>query len=391
MRKFLGIIAAASVAFTAQVATAEEPPIKIGLVMTYSGPFATYGHQADLGVDTFLKANGNMIAGRKIEIIRKDDTGLAPDVAKRMAQELAVRDKVDFILGGCWSPNALASADVVTEAKIPFFILVAATSGIPAKSPFFVRNSFSTAQTSYIMAKWSIKKGYKKGYNALADYVLGIAAGQTFKKEMEAEGGEVVGEVRMAPGIPEYTPYMQRIKEAKPDIIQLVLPSGDQAVTFVKTYAAMGLLKDGIHLLAADVTEKGSVLELGDFMVGTYNISWYESYATNPENQKFVSSYKQVTSGDADPGFVSLNTYDALNMVKFAVEAQQGKTDGEKTMALVRGHHFMTPRGEIAIDAKTGEIAEDFHIREIVKDNDKTAFKELETFHLVRDPNLPAE
>lgn len=388
MRKIFGTLAVAALGLMTGSAFADEPPLKIGLIMTYSGPFATYGHQADLGVETYMKAHGDTIAGRKIEIVRKDDTGLAPDVSKRVTQELAVRDKVDVIFGGCWSPNALASAPVVTEAKIPFFIIVAATDGIPAKSPYMVRLSSPVSVPVYTMGKWAAEKmGWKTGYSAVADYVLGTAGAQAFRQGVEAGGGKVIGEVRIPVNNPDFTPFVQRIKEARPQVVQLFLPAGALAEGFLKSYHDIGLQKDGINLVTGPVSETQPMETLGSYVEGVYSGgNWIEDN-DSAANQEFLKAFHAVAGADSHPGFVAMDIWDALNITRQVVEDQKGKVDPEKTMSLLRGHQFVSPRGPIAFD-QNGEIVQNVYLRQAVMENGKMVMKTLDTQQMVKAPTL---
>jgi branched-chain amino acid transport system substrate-binding protein len=388
MRKILGIAAAAALIATAGIARADEPPLKIGIIMTYSGPFATYGHQADLGIEAYLKAHGDTIAGRKIVFIKKDDTGLAPDVSKRVTQELAVRDKVDIIFGGCWSPNAFASAPVVTAAKIPFFIIVAATDGIPAKSPYMVRLSQPVSVPVYTMGMWaSEKKGWKVGYSAVVDYVLGTAGAKAFLAGMTAGGGKVIGEVRIPVSNPDFTPYVQRIKEAHPQVVQLFMPAGALAEGFVKAYHDIGLMKDGINIVTGPLSETQPTETLGDYVEGIYTAgNWIEDNNT-PANQEFLKAFRAAVGADANPGFVAMDIWDALNITRQVIEEQHGKVDPDKTMSLLRGHQFTAPRGPIAFD-QNGEIVQNVYLQQAVKENGKMVMKTVETLPMVKAPAL---
>ncbi|HEX4112354.1 MAG TPA: ABC transporter substrate-binding protein [Stellaceae bacterium] len=388
MQKILGIAMAAMLIVTAGAARAEAPPLKIGVIMTYSGPFATYGHQADLGIETYIKAHGDTIAGRKIEIIRKDDTGLAPDVSKRVTQELAVRDKVDIIFGGCWSPNAFASAPVVTAAKIPFFIIVAATDGIPAKSPYMVRLSQPVSVPVYTMGMWaSEKKGWKVGYSAVVDYVLGTAGANAFRAGMTAGGGKVIGEVRIPVSNPDFTPYVQRIKQAHPQVVQLFMPAGSLAEGFVKAYHDIGLMKDGINIVTGPLSETQPTETLGDYVEGIYTAgNWIEDN-NSPANQEFLKAFRAAVGADAHPGFVAMDIWDALNITRQVVEEQHGKVDPDKTMSLLRGHQFTAPRGPIAFD-QNGEIVQNVYLQQAVKENGKMVMKTVETLPMVKAPAL---
>lgn len=386
MTKLFVWSAATMLAVTAaSPAIATTEPLKIGLVMTYSGPFSTYGHQADLGIQTYIKAHGDTIAGRKIDIIRKDDTGLAPDVAKRDAQELVTRDKVDLIFGGNWSPNAFASIPVVNEAKIPFFIIVAATDGIPAKSPYMVRVGLSLSAPSYTVGEWAAKRGWKTGYNAVADYILGTAAANAFAKGMEAGGGKIIGEVRIPVGNPDFAPYVQRIEAAKPNVVQLFLPAGAMAEGFVKTYHDIGLENKAINLLSGDLSETQPTNTLGDYVDGIYTSTFYIDDNNSPANQVFLKAFHAVAGADEYPGFVALEVYDALNITDEVMTEMHGKMDAAKMMSLLRNHQFISPRGPIAFD-KDGEIVENWYLRHAELLNGKMEMKLVQTFNMVHAP-----
>lgn len=378
-------VAAALIMFAVAGADAEEPPLKIGVVMTYSGPYAFNGHQVDLGIAAEIKAHGDTIAGRKIEIIRKDDTGLAPDVAKRAAQELVTRDHVDVIFGGCWSPNALSSIPVVNAAKIPFFIVIAVTDGVPAKSPYMIRISSSASVPSYLMGAWAAKRGWTKGYNAVADYVLGTTAANAFTKGMEENGGKIVGEVRLPVGNPDFTPYIQRILVAQPQVVQLSLPSGFIAEDFVKIYHNVGLFDRGINLISGDITETKPVNELGDYVNGLYDISFYVSDNKSAANAEFTKAFHDVPGATGNPGFVALTGYDSLYVLRQALEKQKGKSDSTALMQALRGHQFISPRGPIAYD-EHGEIIENWYLRHVERIDGKMAMTPIATFPMVHAP-----
>jgi branched-chain amino acid transport system substrate-binding protein len=389
MRKLFTVALAAPLLLTGGIAQADEPPLKIGVVMTYSGPFATYGHQTDIGIATWLKAHGDSIAGRKVEFIRKDDTGLAPDVSKRVTQELAVRDKVDVIFGGCWSPNALSAAPVITAAKIPYFIIVAVSDGIPQTSPYMVRLGLPVSVPVYSMGKWATEtKGWKTGYSAVPDYVLGTAASKAFRAGFEGGGGKWMGEVRIPVNNLDFTPYVQRIKEAHPQIVQLFLGAGAPAEGFVKAYYNIGLAKEGINLVSGSLSETQPINTLGDYVDGIYiGTNWIDNN-DSLENQAFLKALHETEGQAFNPGFVAMEMWDALNIAKEVVEAQHGKLDPDKAMALIHGHQFTSPRGPIAFDGQ-GEIVQNIYLQHVVKLDGRMEMQVVQTLPMVKVPNLP--
>jgi branched-chain amino acid transport system substrate-binding protein len=387
MRRVLGIAAAAALVAAASTAGAAEPPLKIGVIMTWSGPFATYGHQADLGIQTYMKKFGDTIAGRKIEIIKKDDTGPHPDVAKRDAQELVTRDHVDMILGGDWSNDALASVPVANEAKIPFLLMVAATDGIPAKSPYMARFSQSISAPNYTIGKWAAEQGWKVGYNAVVDYIFGAAAARAFDKGMTAGGGKIIGEVRIPVGNPNFVPYVQRIEDANPQVINLSLPAGSMPEGFVKAYHEIGLLKKGIKLVTGPLSETQPTETLGDYVAGIYDASNWIVDNKTPANQAFLKTFREIAGAGTYPGFVAMDLYDALNVTRQIVEKEHGKLVPDQFMALLCNHQFTSPRGPIAFD-KDGEIIQNMYLRHAVLVNGKLEMKLIETIPMVHAPTF---
>ncbi len=389
MRKRFGIALAAVLFRLAGIAQADEAPLKIGVIMTYSGPVAAYGHQADIGIASWLKAHGDTIAGRKLEFIRKDDTGLAPDVSKRATQELAARDKVDVIFGGCWSPNALASAPVVTAARIPFFIIVAATDGIPQKSPYMVRVSLPVSVAVYSTGKWATEtKGWRTGYSAVPDFALGTAAAKAFRAGFEAGGGKLLGEVRVPVNNLDSTPYVQRIKEARPQIVQLSFGAGTPAEDFVKAYHNMGLAKEGINLVSTPLSVSQPTNTLGDYVEGIYIVSNWIADNDTPENQAFLKALHDTQGPTFNPGNVAMQMWDALNITKQVIEAEHGNVDPDRVMALIHGHQFTSPRGPISFDGQ-GEIVQNIYLQHVVKADGRMEMQLVQTLPMVKTPSLP--
>src|SRR2546425_7068091 len=230
--------------------------VKLGLVGEFSGPFAEYGQQIYGGMKAYMKQHGDTVAGKKIEVVQRDTTGPAPDVAKRLAQELVTRDNVDFLVGFGLTPNALAVAPVATEAKKPMIIMNAATSIITPKSPYIVRVSMTLPQITEPMAIWAAKNGIKKVYTVVSDYGPGLDAEKAFTEAFKAAGGEIVGSIHTPLQNPDFAPFIQRVKDAKPEAVFLFLPSGEKGIAFIKGHAERGLAQAGLKLIATgDITE----------------------------------------------------------------------------------------------------------------------------------------
>ena len=342
--------------------------VKLGLIAEFSGPFAQYGQQIYGGMKTYMKLHGDTVAGKKIEVIQKDVGGPAPDVAKRLAQELVTRDKVDFLVGFGLTPNALAVAPVATEAKVPMIVMNAATSIITTKSPYIARLSMTLPQITQPIAVWAAKNGIKKVYTVVADYGPGIDAEGAFIKAFKEGGGEIVGSVRTPLQNPEYAPFVQRVKDAKPDAIFLFLPAGEQGIAFMKGYKERGLAEAGIKLIATgDITDDGVLEAMGDPTLGLITSFHYSAAHDSPENKAFVKAYGEVNGTKLRPNFMAVGGYDGMAAIYEALKKTGGSTDAEKVMAALKGLKLASPRGPLTIDPDTRDPIQTVYIRKVEK------------------------
>lgn len=387
MRKtILGAALALAAAFASPAAGAAGHTIKVGILAEMSGTFADFGQQITNGAKAYMKQHGDTVAGRKIELVIRDTTGPAPDVAKRLAQELVVKDEVDFIAGFGLTPNALAVASIATEAKKPTIVMNAATSVITARSPYIVRTSFTLAQVTEPMAQWAHRNGVRKVYTVVADYGPGHDAEATFKKTFAKLGGEVVGEARVPLKNPEFSPFVQKVKDARPEAVFVFVPAGELAVGFMKAYRERELAKAGIRLLSTgDVTEDGVIDALGDNALGVISTHQYSMAHDSPENKAFLAAYAQVAPQQR-PNFMAVGGYDGMAAVYEVVRRLDGNVDGDKAMGVLRGLKIASPRGPIQIDADTRDIVQNVYVREVRKVGGKLYNVEFDHFPAVRDP-----
>jgi len=379
------------VAVTAMLAGAglaqAQGVIKLGLVAEFSGPFAQYGQQIYGGMKTYMKLHGDTVAGKKIEVIQKDVGGPAPDVAKRLAQELVTRDKVDFLVGFGLTPNAMAAAPIATEAKVPMVIMNAATSIITTKSPYIARVSMTLPQITQPIAVWAAKNGIKKVYTVVAEYGPGIDAENAFIKAFKEGGGEIVGSVRTPLQNPEYAPYIQRVKDAKPDAVFLFLPAGEQGIAFMKGYTERGLAEAGIKLIATgDITDDGVLEAMGEPTVGLITSFHYSAAHDSPENKAFVKAYAEVNGTKLRPNFMAVGGYDGMAAIYEALKKTGGSADGEKVMAALKGMKLQSPRGPIMIDPDTRDVVQTVYIRKVEKTPGGLYNIEFERFADQKDP-----
>ena len=311
MFKRILIIGLAGVAMVAASARAEDT-LKVGLVAPFSGPFADYGKQIETGIKVFMHQHGDTMAGKKIEVIVRDTTGPAPEIAKRLAQELVVRDQVDFLAGFGLTPEAMAVADIATQAKKPMIVMNAAASAVTTKSPYIARFSMSLPQIVAPLATWASKNGIKKVFTLVSDYAPGIDLETAFKKFFTELGGEVVDSLRVPLKSPEFAPYVQRIKDAKPDAVFVFVPAGEQGIGFMKAFQERGLAEAGIKVIATgDITDEHVLDAMGPAATGMVTTFHYSAAHPSTENQTFLKLYYEVTWGASGrANFMTVAGYD---------------------------------------------------------------------------------
>lgn len=378
--------AALAAAFACASAFAAGNTIKVGVIAEMSGTFADFGQQITNGAKAYIRQHGDTVAGKKIELIVKDVTGPAPDLSKRLAQELVVKDEVDFIVGFGLTPNAMAVASISTEAKKPTVIMNAASSVITTRSPYIVRTSMTLPQVTAPMAQWAYKSGVRKAYVVVADYGPGHDAEKAFKTAFGKAGGAVVGEVRVPLQNPEFGPFVQRVKDAKPEAVFVFMPAGELAIGFMKAFNERGLGKAGIKLLTTgDLTEDGIIEALGDISLGVISTHHYSMAHESPENKSFLAAYAQV-AGAQRPNFMAVGAYDGMAAIYEVVRKLNGNIDGDKAMAVFKGMKFKSPRGPFEIDAETRDIVQTVYVREVKKVGGKLYNVEFDQFPAVKDP-----
>lgn len=381
-------LTAATLACSGVMAPAHaQDTLRIGLIATYSGPYADYGRQFDSGVALYLKEHGGKIAGRSVEIIKKDTAGPAPDAAKRIAQELIVRDKVNLLTGLDFSPNAYAVGAIATQAKIPTLVMNAASSGITTSSPFVARLSFTVQQVTDPMARWLLKQGIKEVYTVVADYASGQDAETAFKKAFTAGGGKVVGEVRTPMSNPDFSAYVQRIKDAKPQAAFFFFPSGVMPPAFLKVWKERGMEAAGVKLFATGEATDDSFLDAtGDVALGLITSHHYSYVHPSAKNQKFVKDFEAQFGTAMRPNYFAVTAYDAMAAIDLALTKTKGDLSGDKIMEAFRGLSFESPRGHIEIDPATRDIVQTVYIRKTERAGGKLVNVEFDKYDRVKDP-----
>src|SRR5215470_3241539 len=374
-----GAVIAASVAIGSARA---EDSVKIGLILPMTGGQASTGKQIDNAIKLYMKQHGDTVAGKKIEIILKDD-GAVPDKTKTAAQELIVNDKVNFIAGFGVTPAALAAAPLATQGKIPEVVIAAGTSIITEKSPYIVRTSFTLPQSSTIIGDWAVKNGIKKVATLTSDYAPGNDALASFKEHFTAGGGEIVEEVKVPLANPDFAPFLQRMKDAKPDAMFVFVPAG-QGGNFMKQYAERGLDKAGIKVIGpGDVMDDDLLNDMGDAALGTVTAHIYSAAHPSAMNKEFVAAYKKDFGNR--PGFMAVNGYDGIHLIYEALKKTGGKTDGDALVEAMKGMKWESPRGPISIDPETRDIVQNIYIRKVEKVDGELYNVEFQTFDAVKD------
>jgi branched-chain amino acid transport system substrate-binding protein len=380
-------IALAALALLIAGGALAQEPVRIGVVAPFSGVAADYGKQMEAGMKAWLKMNGDTINGRKVQLIVRDTTGPNPEIAKRLAQELVTRDNVDFLAGFGFTPEALAVAPIATEAKKPMIVMNAASSVVTTRSPYIARFSMSLPQVSAPMATWAAKNGIRKVYTLVADYAPGIDSETAFKAAFAAAGGTVVDSVRVPLRNPEFAPFVQRIKDAKPEAVFMFVPAGEQSIAFMKAFEERGLAQAGIKVIATgDLTDDDVLQSMGEPVMGVITSHHYSAAHDSPENKAFVKAFREVAKDLARPNFMAVGGYDGMAAMAEVVKKLGAKIDGDQAMEILKGYKAMSPRGPIAIDPATRDIVQTVYIRRVQKVGGEYFNVEFDKFPDVKDP-----
>jgi branched-chain amino acid transport system substrate-binding protein len=382
-RTLLQTATLAAAALLGLTAHAQDNTFKIGLLLPMTGPFASTGKQIDAAVKLFIAQNGSTIAGRKVEVILKDDTS-TPDVTRRLAQELVVNDKVNVLAGFGLTPLALATAPIATQSKTPLVVMAAATSSITEASPYIIRTSFTLPQAAVGIADWAPKNGIKKVVSLVTDFGPGIDAEKFFKDRFTFNGGQVTETLRVPLRNPDFAPFLQKVRDAKPDALFVFVPSGAGAA-LMKQFAERGLDKAGIKLIGTgDVTDDDILNAMGDVAVGVVTSHHYSASHNSPLNKKFVEAFSKANNG-LRPNFMAVGGYDGMRVIYEAAKVTKGGS-GEALLNAMKGQIFESPRGPIFIDAQTRDVVHNIYIRKVEKVNGQLYNQEFETIKDVKDP-----
>ena len=390
MRKSVVVLSAILAASSAGVLTLSsaqaQDTVKIGLIMAYSGQFADTAAQMDNSIKLYIKQHGDTVAGRKIEIIRKDTGGPNPDVAKRLAQELIVRDKVDVLAGFTLTPEAFGAADVSAEAKKFMVVMNAATSAITTRSPYVARTSLTIPQLENTLGAWAAKSGVKKAYTMVSDYGPGIDAETWFQKGFKGAGGDIVGAVRMPVANPDFSAFVQRAKDLNPEAIFVFIPGGAQPPAFMKALAERGMDSKTVKVMGqGEITMDDNALKtMGDAALGIITVFHYGWEHKSKMNDDFVKAYNAEFK--RNPDVFSIGGWDGMHLIYEALKKTGGKADGDSLIAAAKGMKWESPRGPISIDPDTRDIVQTVYIRKVEKVGAAVQNVEFDKVENVKDP-----
>jgi branched-chain amino acid transport system substrate-binding protein len=385
LRTLVGSGALAATLLAAAPAYAQGT-VKIGLIMPYSGQFADTATQMDNAIKLYVKQHGDTVAGRRIEFIRKDTGGIAPDVAKRLAQELVVRDNVDILAGFVLTPNAMAAADVSAEAKKFMVVMNAATSIVTTKSPYMVRTSVTPPQLNETFGTWAHKSGLRKIYTMVSDYGPGHDAEGAFHRAFREAGGEIVGSVRFPVANPDFSAFVQRAKDLNPEGIYIWVPGGVQPAAVGKTLAERGIDPKKTRILGqGELTEDEARRSMGDASIGIITVYHYDHNHDSALNRAFVKAFN-AEYGGRNPNIYAIGGYDGMHLIYEALKKTGGKTGGEALVAAAKGMRWESPRGPISIDPETRDIIQTVYIRRVDKVGGQLVNVEFDKIENVKDP-----
>jgi branched-chain amino acid transport system substrate-binding protein len=366
------------------VAWAQEV-FKIGLILPMTGQSASTGKQIEAAARLYMAQNGSTVAGRKIELIIKDDGGV-PDATKRMAQELVVNDKVGVLSGFGLTPLALATAPIATQSKTPMVVMAAATSSITEASPFIVRTSFTLPQCAVAMGDWAPKNGFKRVVTLVSDYGPGIDAERYFKERMQLNSAQVLESLRVPLRNPDFAPFLQKVRDLKPDAVFVFVPSGAGAAV-MKQFVERGMDKAGIKLIGTgDLTDDDQLNDMGDGALGVVTAHHYSAAHPSALNKKFVEAFKKANNG-LRPNFMAVGGYDGMRVIYEALKnTKGGQGGGEAMLAAMKGQIFESPRGQIYIDAQTRDVVHNMYLRKVEKKDGQLYNVEFDVIKDMKDP-----
>jgi branched-chain amino acid transport system substrate-binding protein len=390
MTRFTACVVGLVLAWAIVGLKAADPRIvRVGIILTYSGPDASIGESIDRAAQLYIKLHEKELpAGVRLQMIKRDETGPTPDVAKRLARELIVRDRIQILTGGQWTPNVSAIAPLVTEAKVPYVLMASGTASTTRLSPFIARVAFTQWQQSYHLGQWAAKNGIRNAYTLVSDYASGLDAEGAFTKGFTEAGGKIAGSVRVPLRSPDYVPFLERIRREKPQAIYAFNPGGPEATKFIKAYHDLGLASAGIRLIGPSaIVPDDELANMGDAALDVVTASHYSASADRPANKLFLQEWQKAYGANSTPSFFAVGGWDGMAAIFDVIKKQNGNIDPLKTMEILKGwSNPNSPRGPVQIDPQTRDMIQNIYIRRVQKVNGKLQNTEFVTIPSVKDP-----
>ncbi|RZS78172.1 ABC transporter substrate-binding protein [Pigmentiphaga kullae] len=377
------LCAAAAVAAAGEAAAAE---IKVGLLSQFSGAYTWWGREYQRGVDLYLAQRGGKFGEHTITVLSRDEAGSNPQRARQLSQELVVRDKVQYLIGGVFTPTVLGAVDVINQTKTPYVILNSGTSSVTDKSQYYVRAGFTQWTVSIPLVQWAYDQGMKNAVVLAADYAPGHDALEAFGKTFAKLGGKVVGEIKVPMGTTDFSSYLQRVRDLKPQAVFMFMPVGPMSAGMIRSFKERELDKAGITLLVTNEAQEEDIAPIGDAALGLTSALHYSPYLDTPLNKEFVTAYKAKYGKDELPSVASVAAYDGMRLIERMVGATNGVKDGDKAMAAIKDYKWDSPRGPVSIDPRTREIVQNVYMRKVEKIDGKLGNKVFHTYPAVKDP-----
>ena len=383
LRKLISAVFGAAALLACSFPLQAQDAVRVGLILPLTGPFAPTGRQIEAGVRLYMQQHGTTVAGKKIELVVKDDGNVA-DNTKRIAQELVVNEKVNVLAGFGLTPLALATAPIATEAKVPMVVMSAATAIIPDRSPYIVRTSQVTSQTTVGIADWAPKNGIKRVVTLVTDYAPGIDIEKSFSERFKAAGGEIIEQIRVPLANPDFAPFLQRVHDAKPEGLFVFVPAGVGSI-FMKQFVERGLDKSGVRLIGTgDMTDDDILNGIGDVALGITTSHHYSALHPSALNKAFVADFRKASN--MRPNFMGVAGYDGMQLIYKALEKTKGSPNGDALVEAMKGMAWESPRGPISIDPQTRDIVQNIYVRKVERVDGELYNVEFQTFEAVKKP-----
>lgn len=360
--------------------------VKVGLLSQYSGTYAWWGQEYDRGVELFLDETGGKVGPHTITVVKRDEGGTSPARSRQLAQELVVRDKVQYLVGGAFTPTIMGTSDIVNQTKTPYLMGNTGTSNVTDKSPYFVRMGFTQWQLNIPLTQWAYQQGARDAVIVAADFAPGHDAIKAYTVGFEEAGGRIVDEIRVPLGTTDFSTYLQRVSDSGVKHVFMFMPVGPMSASLIKAFYERGLHKQGVSLMATNETMESDLPAIGEGAIGMVTAQHYTPYLDTPANKAFVERYQAKFGKDAIPSLASLAVYDGMHLIARMIEATDGKKDGDKAMEVVKGFAWESPRGPSKIDADTREIIQNVYMRRIEKVDGKLGNVPFQTFEAVLEP-----